>query len=306
MPNHITGKQGLVGSALSEQIKTSVEYNDKINSYNVYYNFLKNNNIHTIYHTAAKVGGVLANYENKIEFCLENLKLNNIVFEAAYNLKIKNLINYSSTCIFPDQIESNTKPLTENVIFNGPPHFSNDGYAYAKRMMQYLCSEARKKNLNFFSIVSTNIFGPNDNYSLTHAHVIPALIHKCYEAKKNNIDLVVWGDGAPLREFIYSKDLAKISTIILEKNHDYDSIIVSNSQEYSIKECAEIIAKAFDFKGKIIFDIDKPKGQYQKPTDTSLLKSLIGNFQFTDFEIAIKESVEWFVNNKNFIKEGRI
>ncbi len=306
MHSYITGANGLVGSAIEKNTKNNFKLSNKIENLNDFKQFLTQNKIETIYHTAAKVGGVLANFENKIEFCLKNTKLNNIVFEAAYDLKIKNLINYSSTCVFPDQSKENIKPLTEDMVFNGPPHFSNDGYAYAKRLMQYLCSEARKEGFNYFTIVPTNVFGPNDNYNLQNAHVIPALIHKCYLAKENNEDLVVWGNGEPLREFIFSEDLAKISIMLAEKNKDYDSIIVSSGEEFSIRECAEAIASAMKFNNNLIFDHTKPNGQYRKPTDISLLKSIIGDFQFTDFHTAIQISVDWFLENKDKIRKGRI
>ena len=289
----ITGHKGLVGAAIDTNIN-SINYQDRISDLSSYKNFISDNNINTVIHTAAKVGGVLNNFENKIDFYLKNSNLNNIVFEAAYSLGVENFVNFSSTCVFPDKCEY---PLIENYIFNGPPHYTNDAYAYAKRMSQYLCSETRNHGRNYFTIIPTNVFGPKDNYNLNSSHVLPGLIHKCYLAKQNNVELVVWGDGTPLREFIYSEDLAKITIELLEKNKNHESIIVSNSEEISIHQCVELIAKIMKFNGNIIFDKSKPNGQHRKPTDTSLLKTVIPDFKFTPFEEALGISIDWFIKN---------
>lgn len=289
----LTGHRGLVGSAIAENIEL-INYEDKITDLCSYKKFINDNNIQTIIHAAARVGGVLDNYKNKINFYLENSKLNNIVFEAAYTSGVNNFINFSSVCVFPDECEH---PLKEENIFNGPPHYTNDSYAYAKRMNQHLCSEARKEGKNYFTIIPTNAFGPGDNYHLDKSHVLPGLIHKCYLAKKHNLDLNVWGNGKSLREFIYSKDLAKITCDLLKTPHNYDSIIVSNSEEVSIEYCVDLIVNIMGFKGKVVFDKSKPNGQSRRPTDTSRLKSIFPDFQFTPFEDALAESIDWFLIN---------
>ena len=289
----LTGHNGLVGKAISNIVNV-ITYPKRINDYDDFLHFLNEHKIEIIIHTAAKVGGVKANYENKIDFYLENSKLNNIVFEASINCPtIKRFINFSSTCVFPYNA---IYPLNEVQIFYGPPHYTNDAYAYSKRMMQYLCEQKE----NYFTLIPTNIFGPHDNYNLQNGHVIPSLIHKCYLAKQNNTDFVVWGSGNPLREFIYSKDLAKIVFHFLFNNPENEKIksfIISNEKEISIKDCAYQIANAFDFKGKIVFDESGEEGQFRKPTDTSLLKYNMPGLSFTPFDTAIQESVEWFIEN---------
>lgn len=289
----LTGHKGLVGSAILQELDC-IYYPERIIDKNKFEEFVLDNKVDTIIHAAGKVGGLQANFENKIDFFLENSKLNNIVFEVCYNNRIKNLINFSSTCVFPDNV---TYPLTEEKIFQGSPHFSNDAYAYSKRMMQMLCGLAKNQGLNYCTLVPTNIFGENDNYNLYSGHVIPSLIHKCYIAKQNKTDFVVWGTGSALREFVYARDVAKIVKQLLFKSSNYDSIIVSNSKEISIKECAQLIAKYSRLESSVVFDDKKPEGQFRKPTSNERFKDVFGDFEFTDFETALKNSVDWFFKN---------
>ena len=151
--------------------------------------------------------------------------------------------------------------------------------------------------LNYTSIIPSNIYGPNDNFNLDHGHVMPMLIHKLYLAKKNNTDFTVWGSGKPLREFIYSKDIAKISQWVLENYEGTDPLIISGDEEVSIKDLVDLLVQEFNFKGNVIFDSTKPDGQYQKPSDNSKIKELMPNFKYTSFEKGIKETVNWFIEN---------
>ena len=199
------------------------------------------------------------------------------------------------TCIFPDDVEY---PLTESKIHLGAPHWSNYGYAYAKRMLDVQTAVYRDQyDVNFVSVIPTNIYGPHDNFNLDDGHVIPALIHKCYLAKQNNTNFSVWGDGKPLREFIHSNDIGRLTNWALENYNETEPIIFSTSQEISIKDLVGLIVDAIQFKGKVIFDIDKPAGQFRKPADNSKLKKLIPDFKFTSIEDGIKDTVDWFCNN---------
>jgi GDP-L-fucose synthase len=290
----LTGHKGLVGSAIAKEIDCITT--NRIENYDTFDIFLKDYNIDTIIHTAAKVGGVKANLENKIDFYIQNSNLNNIVFEAAYKNNIQRLINFSSTCVFPDKANL---PLTENQVFNGPPHYTNDAYAYSKRMMQLLCNIASEQGYGYVTLIPTNIFGPNDNYNLNNCHVLPALIHKCFLAKQNNDTFIVWGSGKPLREFIYSKDLAKLIKTYISKPLmvPYESFILPSYEEKSIQECAELIAKILNFNGDIKFDTTKPEGQFRKPANSEKFEKFVDTFNPTPFEQAIEESISWFVDN---------
>ena len=295
----ITGHRGLVGSALLEEFD-GVAYEPRINSTENFTNFLIEKKIETVVHAAGKVGGLTNNISNKIDFYLLNSYLNNIVFESCLNANVKNLVNFSSTCVFPADAKY---PLTEDQIHKGEPHWTNDAYAYAKRMMQKLCEYARAKGYNYFTVIPTNVYGERDNYALESCHVIPALIHKCYLSKMNNEDFTVGGSGEPLREFIYAKDLAKITKRLIDGNFDQESVIVSSSDEISIKECANTIHRLMGCESKIVFDKNFPDGQYRKPTDTSRLKKYLGNFEFTSFEVGLESTINWFKNNYETLRK---
>jgi GDP-L-fucose synthase len=248
-----------------------------------------------VIHTAGKVGGVGANMNNKGEFFYNNIMINTNVIESSRKYNVKKLVSFLSTCIFPDNVEY---PLTESKIHLGVPHNSNDAYAYAKRMVDIQIRAYREQyGLNYISVIPTNIYGPNDNFSLENGHVVPMLIHKLYLAQKNNTDFIVWGSGKPLREFIYSKDVAKLSDWALDNYDEVEPIIFTNSYEISIMDLVDLLISEFNFKGKVIFDTTKPDGQLRKPSDNSKLKSYLPNFKFTPIEEGIKESVKWFIEN---------
>ena len=162
---------------------------------------MKNTDLQKLF-ILTKVGGLGSNMNFKGEYFYDNIMINTNVIEQARVHGVKKLVSFLSTCIFPDIIEY---PLTESKIHLGPPHFSNDAYAYAKRMADIqIRSYKEQYDLDYKSVIPTNIYGPNDNFSLTHGHVVPMLIHKMYFSK-NNLPFEVWGTGKPLREFIYSK-----------------------------------------------------------------------------------------------------
>jgi len=199
--------------------------------------------------------------------------------------------------------------LTELNIHNGPPHESNFGYAHAKRMVD-VQNHAYKEEFgcNFTSAIPTNVFGPHDNYDLEDAHVIPALLHKCYLAKKNGTPFVVGGSGKPLRQFIYSRDLAKLFIWQLREYDDVEPLILSvgEDEEVTIKEVADAIVKAVGFEGSYTFDTSRADGQYRKPASNKKLLSLIGDFKFTPFDEALAESAKWFLDNYNNARIGNV
>ena len=289
----VTGGNGLVGSSINSDVKVGKEYNliipeetDKM--------FQFHKPTHVI-HCAGKVGGVGGNMNHKGEYFYDNIMINTNVIEGARKSGVEKLVSFLSTCVFPDNVEY---PLTESKIHLGEPHISNYPYAYAKRMADIQIRAYREQyGLNYVSVIPTNIYGPNDNFSLTHGHVMPMLIHKLYLAQQNNTDFTVWGSGKPLREFIYSKDVAKLSEWAVYNYDETEPIIFSSSNEISIMDLVDLLVKEFNFKGKVIFDSTKPDGQYRKPSDNSKLKSYLPNFKFTPIEEGIKETVKWFIDN---------
>jgi len=249
-----------------------------------------------VIHLAAKVGGIKANSDNLGTFYLDNIRINTNVLEAARKSGCSKVISLLSTCVYPDKA---VYPLTEDQIHNGEPHSSNFAYAYAKRMLDVQSRAYRKQyGCNFITIIPNNLFGENDNYDLNDAHVIPAIMHKVFLAKQSNEDVVLWGDGSALREFTYSGDLAKIIMFLLDTYNAKEPINVGNTQEYSIRRVAGMIAKNMGFKGSIIWNTDMPTGQLRKPSDNSKLRRRgWGQEDYTPFETALKNSCDWFMQH---------
>jgi GDP-L-fucose synthase len=287
----ITGGSGLVGSAFDDGIKLSSKDVNLMEFKDILKFIYKTEPTHII-HAAARVGGLLGNMNHKGEFFYENIIMNTNTLEAARIMGVKRVLSFLSTCIFPDHVRY---PLTEDQIHNGEPHNSNYPYAYAKRMLDIQSRAYNEQyGCNFICVAPTNIYGPNDNFHLQNGHVIPMLIHKCYLAKRNKTDFVIWGSGAPLREFIYSKDIAKISMWLLENYNEQEPIILTTSEETSIGDVAELIAKYMEFDGNIVYDRTKPDGQFRKWSSNEKLKKYLPDFEYTPLEVGIKETVKWF------------
>jgi GDP-L-fucose synthase len=211
--------------------------------------------------------------------------------------KIQKLVSMLSTCIFPDKT---TYPIDETMLHDGPPHPSNEGYAYAKRLIDTMNrAYAEEYGCNFTSIIPTNIYGPHDNFSIQNGHVIPGLIHKCYLAKMNNTPFEIWGSGTPLRQFIYSLDLAELTVWVMREYHSPDPITLSVDEdaEVSIKDVALAVVKAMKFEGEVVFDATKADGQFKKTADNKKLRGLRPDYKFVPMEEGIQKSVDWFVEN---------
>ena len=211
--------------------------------------------------------------------------------------KVKKLVSMLSTCIFPDKT---SYPIDETMLHDGPPHPSNEGYALAKRLIDTMSrAYAEQYGCNFTSIIPTNIFGPNDNFSIENGHVIPGLIHKCYIAKKDDTPFTIWGSGTPLRQFIYSLDLAELSVWVMREYHSPDPITLSvdESHEVSIKDVALSVAKAMKFDGEVIFDTSKADGQFKKTACNKKLRRFRPDYKFTTMDEGIQKAVDWFVAN---------
>lgn len=250
-----------------------------------------------IIHCAARVGGIGGNMNHQGEYFYDNIMMNTLLMEEARKKGIKKMILFSSTCVFPDKVEY---PLTPEKIHLGPPHDSNYGYAYAKRMSLIQARAYHDQyGSNYFCVIPCNIYGPGDNYDLENGHVIPSLIHRMYLSQKNNQDFVVWGSGNPLREFIYSEDVARLTQFLYDSYEGIDPVILSTSEEISIKEIVYTLAKIFNFRGNIIFDTSKPDGQFRKPSDNRKIKEMFPDFVFTPIQDGLEKSVDWFLKNLN-------
>jgi len=257
-----------------------------------------------VIHLAAMVGGLFRNLKYKVEFYRENVLINDNVMECCRIFNVVKLVSCLSTCIFPDKT---TYPIDETMVHSGPPHSSNAGYAYAKRMIDVLNQCYKDEyNSNFTSIIPTNIYGPHDNFSIEDGHVIPGLIHKTYLAKKNGTDLTIWGSGKPLRQFIFSEDLARLTVWTMREYHSPEPIILSvgEEDEVSIGQVAEMVAKGMGFEGKIVYDTSKSDGQFKKTANNKKLMGLNPDYKFVPIEEGIKQSCEWFMANYDTARKG--
>ena len=298
----VTGVSGLLGSAIKKELEEDKNHEFlsskdcnllNLDSVSRAFEDGSKNGYDTIINCAAKVGGVKANIDDNEGFFMDNYIINKNVLEIAYKFKYKNVVSILSTCIFPDDVEY---PLTADKIDQGPPHDSNYGYSYSKRLLGYQTKifGSMIPDSNWISVIPTNIYGSNDNFNLENSHLVPALIRKGYEASLSGENFEVWGDGTPLRQFIYSEDLAK-SILWAIKNWKKDEPFMAvNEAEYSIKEIVDIIAERFNIsEDRIKYDISKPKGQFRKSAKTDIPKS----FEFTPLKDGMNKTIDWFIEN---------
>jgi GDP-L-fucose synthase len=304
MKTIVTGSNGLLGSALKKELgeghlfltRKDVELTDYSGVNEFFKDKTKDNGYNTLIHSAALVGGVVANMNATKSFFDKNVDIDHNVLRNCYKNDYDNVVTILSTCIFPDKA---TYPLTIDQLDNGRPHDSNYGYAYAKRLLAYQTKMYREvTNKNWISIVPTNLFGMGDNFNLEKSHIIPALIRKAHEANINNTDFIIWGDGSPLRQFVFSEDMAKIILWAIDNWKSGVPMIAVDEKEYSIKEIAHIIAERFNISNdRIKFDTSKPNGQHRKPAKSDLV-----DFKFTPIEDGINKTVDWYLNNQETIR----
>lgn len=278
--------------------------------------FLHHNPTHVI-HLAAMVGGLFRNMSNNLDFFRVNMAINDNVLKTAEEVGCVKVVSCLSTCIFPDKTKY---PINEKMVHDGPPHDSNFGYSYAKRMIDVLNKGYKdrfnKRSLSqgevpvFTSVIPTNVYGSHDNYNLQDGHVVPNLINKVVTAVKEaqskgvtEATLTVFGSGKPRRQFIFSHDLAKLILWVLKEYKEVDPIILSvgEEDELSIQEVAQFITEAatdlFGIRFTLQNDVSLSDGQFKKTASNDKLKKYLPNFAFTPFKDGIRESVKWFYDN---------
>ncbi|MEI8054785.1 MAG: GDP-L-fucose synthase [bacterium] len=295
----VTGSSGLVGSALKliqnvEMIFLTRKDGDLRDPF-VVNKIFKRFRPRKVIHLAASVGGVKSNMRKSADYFFDNMMINLNVFKAAHNVGTEKILAYMSTCVFPDAAHY---PLSENQLHNGPPHESNFGYAYAKRMIEVQARAYRKQyGMRCVVAIPANIYGPHDNFDLQNGHVLPAIIHRMYLAKRLNSSITVWGSGKPLREFVFSKDIARLSIWAMENYNEESPIIFSSGKEDSIRTVVEVLCTSMQFEGEVLFDETQPDGQHRKPSDGSRLGLILPNFSWTNLEEGLKSTVSWFTEN---------
>jgi GDP-L-fucose synthase len=306
----VLGGTGLLGSSIDCDFRATRQDAD-LTDYAQVYKLLRRESPDWVINCAGKVGGVQANMNYKMDFFYQNMQINMNVIKACMELGIMNLISFSSTCVFPDWITTRRR-LVEKDIHKGKPHRSNYPYAYSKRMVEVMSRIAREQGFNYSVLIPTNLYGINDNFDLQTSHVVPALIRKFHEAliKFNQTgetqEVHVWGDGSPLREFLYVNDLNNIVHHIIDNDIKLDNVIVSPSVSHSIKDVVNIIIAAMvkfrELDGcsvfKVVYDTEKPNGQYVKNTDNRVYQNKIG-LPFTPFRLGLTRVINDYVINKS-------
>ena len=277
----VAGHKGLVGSAIYRRllkdgydnviVKTSKELDLTVQQ--DVDDFFKKENFEYVFLAAAKVGGILANNTYKADFIYRNLMIQCNVIHCSYKYGVKKLLFLGSNCIYPKVCNI---PIKEEYLLEGKLEPTNQPYALAKLSVIEMCNSYRDQyGCNFISLMPTNLYGPNDNYDLETSHVLPGLLRKFIEAKKQNLpNVTLWGTGTPRREFLHSDDVADACLYFINTYNDKCHINIGTGKDISIKELAEIIKEVVCYEGEIIFDKDKPDGTFRKVFDVSKAKEI--------------------------------
>lgn len=272
--------------------------------------FFATERIDEVYLAAAKVGGIHANNAYPAEFIYENLMMECNIIHAAHNNNVQHLLFLGSSCIYPKLAE---QPMTEGALLTGTLEATNEPYAIAKIAGIKLCeSYNRQYGRDYRSVMPTNLYGENDNFHPENSHVIPALMRRFHEAKlRGDAEVVVWGTGTPMREFLYVDDMAAASVHVMELDSEtyqantapmLSHINVGTGVDCTIREMAETMAKVVGFEGKVVFDSTKPDGTPRKLMDVSRLAALGWQYR-VDLEAGLRLTYQWFLDNQdNFRK----
>lgn len=306
---YVAGHRGLVGSAIVRNLQ-SKGYENVIGRTHkeldltdqaAVRDFFEEERPDVVVLAAAKVGGINANNTAPADFAYENMQIQCNVIKAAHDYKVKKLLFLGSTCIYPKMAP---QPIPESALLTGPLEVTNEAYAIAKIAGLEMCKFFKRQyGDNFISCMPTNLYGPRDNYDLENSHVMPAMIRKFHEAKKNNAASVeLWGTGTPLREFLYVDDMADACVFLLENYDGEEHVNIGTGKEVSIKELAETVREAVGYAGEIVWNTDMPDGTPRKLTDVSKLHEL-GWKHRVELKEGVKLAYQWFCEN---IEEARL
>ena len=285
---YIAGHTGMVGSAIVRELQKQ-GYSNIITKSHSELNLINQKEVDSfflqekpeyVFLAAAKVGGIIANNSYPSDFLYENMMIEMNVIHAAFKNQCSKLLFLGSSCIYP---KFSPQPIVESSLLTSSLEPTNEGYALAKISGLKYCEYLnRQYNANFISVMPTNLYGINDNYNPETSHVLPGLIHKFHNAKVNNIESVVcFGDGSPIREFMFADDLANLCVLLMNEYNDPETINAGSEEEYSILELAHIIADIVGYKGKIIWDTSKPNGTPRKHLDLTKINKLGWNPRYS-------------------------
>ena len=313
----VAGHRGMVGSAIVRQLETSGHTNiitrtrselDLTNQQAVV-DFFQSENIEQVYLAAAKVGGIVANNTYPADFIYENLMIQCNIIHSAHLANIQQLLFLGSSCIYPKLAE---QPMAESALLTGTLEETNEPYAVAKIAGIKLCeSYNRQYGRDYRSVMPTNLYGQGDNFHPENSHVIPALLRRFHEAKLNgDKEVIAWGSGKPMREFLYVDDMAAASIHVMNLGRNiYDEntkpmlshINVGTGVDCTIRELVETVAKVVGFEGDVKFDTEKPDGAPRKLMNVDRLESLGWQYSVS-LEDGLTELYQWFVDNSNDVR----
>ena len=278
---YIAGHRGMVGSAIHRKL-SELGYNNivtrtsselDLRNQQAVADFFDQEKPDYVFLAAAKVGGIMANNTYRADFIYENMAIQNNVIKSSYDNKVKKLMFLGSSCIYPKMAP---QPLNEDMLLTGTLEPTNEPYAIAKIAGIKMAEAFRDQyGCNFISVLPTNLYGLNDNYHPQNSHVLPALIRRFHEAKINQLpEVMIWGTGTPLREFLFSDDLADACVFLMNNYDEKQFVNIGIGEDLSIKELAELIKDVIGYQGTISFDSSKPDGTPRKLMDVSKLHAL--------------------------------
>lgn len=301
---YVAGHQGMVGSAICRVLKR-IGYKDVVTCTHAELDLSRQTDVERFFESekpdyvflaAAKVGGIMANSQYPADFMYENMMLEMNVIHSAWQNGCRKLMFLGSSCIYPRLAP---QPMSEDRLLTGELEKTNESYALAKISgLKYCEFLNRQYGTDFISVMPTNLYGPNDNYHPTNSHVIPALIRRFHEAKiQKNHEVICWGTGRPLREFLYVDDLADACVYLMNHYSGDQTVNLGTGKELSIKSLTEIIACVVGYEGMIKWDVTKPDGTPRKLLDVSNLEELGWHYQ-TELEEGLRLTYEDFLNNQ--------
>ncbi|MBO3760964.1 GDP-L-fucose synthase [Ciceribacter sp. L1K22] len=296
----VAGHRGMVGSAVARRLESEgceviIAPRDRIDleRQTDVERFVDETHPNAVIMAAAKVGGILANDRQPVEFLQRNLSMELNVIKTAYDFGVEKLLFLGSSCIYP---KLSAQPIEESALLTGPLEPTNEWYAIAKIAGIKLCQAYMKeRGARFISAMPTNLYGPNDNFDLQTSHVLPALIRKAHEAKRANLDHVtIWGTGSPLREFLFVEDCADALVFLMQRYEDYEHVNVGSGTDVSILELMTIVAEVVGFTGRIETDPSKPDGTPRKLMSNAKLAGM-GWTPKTSLRDGISRTYDWYL-----------
>ena len=300
---YVAGPRGLVGSAIVRNLKAKgyeqvigrTHKELDLTEQQAVRDFFEQERPDVVVLAAAKVGGIHANETAPAQFAYENMQIQCNVIKCCHDYQVKKLLFLGSTCIYPRMAP---QPIPEDALLTGPLEKTNEAYAIAKIAGLKMCQFFKQQyGDDFISCMPTNLYGPYDNYDLQGSHVLPAMIRKFHEAKKNGAPTVeLWGTGSPLREFLYVDDMADACVFLLENYSGESHVNIGTGKEVTIRQLAEIVKETVGYEGRIVWNDQMPDGTPRKLTDVTMLHEL-GWTHKVELPEGVKLAYDWFREN---------